>query len=104
MTKDEAIRLLDPETTASTIAEIECYNGFSGRKAAIHAIYDACVIAVEAIRAQIRIEGKKLIDVDKYVDELNPILENMKEENPECAEVQIMEYCIGVADTQERVQ
>lgn len=53
-----------------------------------------------------RIEAKQknLIDVDKYMDTLKPILENMKEENPECAEVQIMEYCIGVADAQERVR
>ena len=49
-------------------------------------------------------EGKNLIDVDKYVDELKPVLENMREENPECTGVQIMEYCIGVADAQERVR
>lgn len=104
MTKEEAIRLLDPETTAAAIAEIEYYNGFSGYAAAVQAISDACVIAVEAIRTQLRMEGKNLIDVDKYIKELQPTLEHMKEENLDCAEVQIMEYCIGVADAQERVR
>ena len=50
MTKEEAIRLLDPETTAEAIAEIEYYAGFSGKKAAIHAIEDACVIAVTCMK------------------------------------------------------
>lgn len=50
MTREEAIRLLDPETTADAIAEIEYYHGFSGREAAIAAITDACSIAVKALR------------------------------------------------------
>lgn len=50
MTKEEAIKLLDPETTAEAIAEIEYYHGFHGREAAIAAITDACSIAVKALR------------------------------------------------------
>lgn len=53
MTIEEAIRLLDPETTREAIAEIEYYNGFSGKAAAIGAIVDASVLAVEALRKQI---------------------------------------------------
>lgn len=53
MTLEEAIRLLDPETTGEAIAEIEYYNGFSGKTAAIQAITDACEIAVEAMGKQI---------------------------------------------------
>ena len=49
MTKEEAIRLLDPETTGAAIEEIEYYNGFTGKTAAIQAIVDACEIAVECI-------------------------------------------------------
>ena len=50
MTREEAIRILDPETTAEALAEIEYYAGFSGEKAAIHAVSDACEIAVDAMR------------------------------------------------------
>lgn len=48
----EAIRLLDPETTRDAIAEIEYYNGFSGRDTAIKAVEAACVLAVEALKIQ----------------------------------------------------
>ena len=39
MTREEAIRILDPETTGEALAEIEYYAGFSGKKAAIHAAF-----------------------------------------------------------------
>lgn len=54
MTLEEAIGLLDPKTSAEAIAEIEYYNGFSGKTA--QAITDACEIAVEAMRKQIETE------------------------------------------------
>jgi hypothetical protein len=38
----KAIQLLNPATTMEAIAEIEYYAGFSGKKAAIRAIDDAC--------------------------------------------------------------
>lgn len=37
MTIKEAIMLLNPKTTASALAEIEYYNGFSGKEACIEA-------------------------------------------------------------------
>lgn len=43
MTREEAIRILDPETTGEAISEIEYYGGFSGREAAVQALSDACV-------------------------------------------------------------
>ena len=52
MTREEAIRILAPETTWEAISEIEYYGGFSGRKKAAQAVSDACVLAVEAIREQ----------------------------------------------------
>ena len=52
MTREEAIRILDPETTAEALAEIEYYNGFSGKTAAVQAVSDACVLAVAALREQ----------------------------------------------------
>lgn len=52
MTRKEAIRLLDPETTAEAITEIEYYAGFSGKTASIQAITEACELAVEDMRKQ----------------------------------------------------
>ena len=52
MTREEAIRILDPETTAEALAEIEYYGGFRGRTKAANALYDACILAVAAIREQ----------------------------------------------------
>ncbi|MEE0982181.1 MAG: hypothetical protein U0K91_10880 [Acutalibacteraceae bacterium] len=62
MTLKEAIRLLDPKTTGEAIAEIEYYNGFSGKTAAIQAITDACEIAVEAMGKQI----PKKVKIEKH--------------------------------------
>lgn len=53
MTREEAIRLLDPETTAEAIAEIEYYAGFNAKTASIQAITEACELAVEDMRRQI---------------------------------------------------
>lgn len=52
MTRQEAIRILDPETTGEAIAEIEYYGGFTGKTAAVQAVSDACVLAVAALREQ----------------------------------------------------
>ena len=52
MTREEAIRILDPETTVEAIAEIEYYGGFNGKTAAVQAVSDACVMAVAALREQ----------------------------------------------------
>ena len=53
MTIKEAIMLLNPKTTASALAEIEYYNGFSGKEACIEAIEDACRLAIEALEKQV---------------------------------------------------
>ena len=52
MTREEAIWILDPETTGEALAEIEYYNGFSGKTAAVQAVLDACILAVAALREQ----------------------------------------------------
>ena len=52
MTREEAIRILDPDTTGEALAEIEYYNGFSGKTAAARAVSDACILAVAALREQ----------------------------------------------------
>lgn len=49
MTIDDAIRILDPKTTAEALAEVEYYGGFSGQEAVIKAVEDACRIAIAAL-------------------------------------------------------
>lgn len=49
MTIDDAIRILDPKTTAEALAEVEYYGGFSGQEAVIKAVEDACRIAIAAM-------------------------------------------------------
>ena len=53
MTIKEAIMLLNPKTTALALAEIEYYNGFSGKEACIEGIEDACRLAIEALEKQV---------------------------------------------------
>ena len=52
MNREEAIRILDPETAVETLSEIEYYGGFRGRTKAAQALYDACILAVTALREQ----------------------------------------------------
>lgn len=66
MTREEAIRILDPETTGEAISEIEYYGGFTGRKAAVHAVSDACILAVAALREQ---EQRRWIPVAERLPE-----------------------------------
>lgn len=53
MTRDEAIRILDPETTAEALVEYEYYGGFNGKTAMVNAVNDACEVAVAALREQL---------------------------------------------------
>lgn len=69
MTREEAIRILDPETTREALAEIEYYNGFSGKAAAVQAVTDACVLAVTALREQ---EERRWIPVAERLPKLIP--------------------------------
>jgi hypothetical protein len=53
MSIEQAIRLLHPETTAEAIAEIKYYGGFHGRTACVDALYEASLVACEALEKQI---------------------------------------------------
>ena len=66
MTREEAIRILDPETTGEAISEIEYYGGFTGRTAAVQAVSDACILAVAALREQ---EQRRWIPVTERLPE-----------------------------------
>lgn len=50
MTIDEAIKILDPATTAAELAKLETYGKLIGTQAAIKATEDACLIAVEIMK------------------------------------------------------
>ena len=69
MTREEAIRILDPVTTGEALAEIEYYGGFSGRAAVVQAVLDACVLAVAALREQ---EQRRWIPVTERLPKLIP--------------------------------
>ena len=64
MTREEAIRILDPETTVEALAEIEYYGGFSGKNAAVQAVSDACILAVAALREQEERYNIKGVEID----------------------------------------
>ena len=68
MTREEAIRILDPVTTGEALAEIEYYNGFTGKTAAVQAVSDACVLAVAALREQ---EERRWIPVTERLPDEN---------------------------------
>lgn len=82
MTREETIRILDPVTTAEALAEIEYYNGFTCKTAAVQAVSDACVLAVAALREQ---EERRWIPVtEKMPDEHESLFAHYKGTNKWC--------------------
>ena len=73
MTREEAIRILNPETTGEALAEIEYYNGFSGKTAAVQAVSDACILAVAALREQEERENLKPLTLEELRQTHNPV-------------------------------
>ena len=53
MSIEEAIRILDPETSADAITEIKYYAGFKEEKA-IEKVEDACVLACDIMREYLK--------------------------------------------------
>ena len=54
MTINQAIRILDPETTAKALGEIEYYGGLHGREKMVAACDEACRVAVEIMRQHLK--------------------------------------------------
>lgn len=52
MTKEEAARILDPETREDALAEIEYYGGFRNEEAVKSALNEACRVAAEELRSK----------------------------------------------------
>ena len=50
MTINQAIRILDPETTAEELAPIEYSGGLHGRETMVAACEEACRVAVRIMR------------------------------------------------------
>ena len=50
MTINQAIRILDPETTAEELAAIDYYGGFHGHEKMVEACDEACRVAVGIMR------------------------------------------------------
>ena len=69
MTREEAIRILDPVTSMDALAEIEYYAGFRGEEAVRKAVDDACILAGAALRGQ---EERRWIPVTEKLPDLIP--------------------------------
>ncbi len=52
LTREEAIRILDPETALEARAEYEYYGGFSGKETYEKAFQEAVLMAVSALRGK----------------------------------------------------
>ena len=50
MTINQAIRILDPETSAEELATIEYYGGLRGKEKVLVACDEACRVAVQIMR------------------------------------------------------
>ena len=53
MTVQEAIKILNPETSADALLEIGYYGGFNGKMAQIQAVIYASLVAIESMEKQI---------------------------------------------------
>jgi len=49
ISREEAIRILDPSTTMEALAEIEYHAGFNGKRAVIEAVNEARMMGAEAL-------------------------------------------------------
>ena len=67
ITRQEAIRILDPVTSMDALAEIEYYAGFRGEEAVRKAVDDACIFAVSALREQ---EERRWIPVKERLPDI----------------------------------
>ena len=54
MTIEQAIRILDPETSAAALGEIEYYGGLRGKETMLVACDEACRMAVEIMRQHLK--------------------------------------------------
>lgn len=67
MSVEEAIRILDPETSEAAIAEIDYYAGFN-RDKAIEKVDEACVVACDIMREHLEDVETMFSDKDSYED------------------------------------
>lgn len=69
MTREEAIRIIDPKTTCDALSEIEYFGGFSGEWARSIALCEALSMAAAALREQeakcVEIEAVKPLTLDE---------------------------------------
>lgn len=73
MTREEAIRILDPVTSMDALAEIEYYAGFRSEEAVRKAVNDACILAVAALREQEERENLKPLTLEELRQTHNPV-------------------------------
>ena len=95
---NEAIRFLDPETTAEAIAEVEYYGGFSGKDKAIQKINESCDVAVAIMRgyqkmcdiletAGVSLDNSKCGCAEKVIQNLARVKEDVSGEISNISEI-----------------
>ena len=70
MTKEEAARILDPETSREALAGIEYYGGFRGEAAVLEAAKEARRVAAEVLRETRKNVGGKDNSVPAKIDQM----------------------------------
>ena len=70
MTKEEAARILDPETSREALAGIEYYGGFRGEEAVLEAAKEARRVAAEVLRETRKNVGGKDNSVPAKIDQM----------------------------------
>lgn len=58
MSVEQAVAILNPETSREALAAYEYYGGFHGREAGVKACEEACRVAVQIMRNHLAEEGK----------------------------------------------
>lgn len=83
MTKEQAVRILDPETREDALAEIEYYRGFRGEEAVKAAMNEACRIAAAELRKTEVIPGKPLtMEQLRGMDGQPVLIEHIGDDSP----------------------
>ena len=65
MTREEAAKILDPETTLDTYAKISYYGGFEGESAWQDAVNEACRMGAAALRELDAKENQKPLTLEE---------------------------------------
>ena len=91
MTKEQAARILDPETRLEALDEIEYYAGFNGEKAKLEAIDEVLRIAARVLRNTALSDQEAWVSIEERMPDDN---ERVIAYRPNEADVSAYKYCV----------